>query len=323
MAAVLAAIGSGLNRNSSCTKVLDVGKKLRYLSGSSQNWLVLRACADAAFSQHQPNNFATPTAGHSSATNSYLFVPAGLRKLSFASPSAEENDMRLRHILFLVPLLFLASCNQLCVPVPKCGDFTFTGNKVDTPDNNGLDMNLRFDFHPASCGSGCTCNPVCYLQIVRTVDLEALVYIYPSAEKQDRANAEGWYIDRIEGRIWGYYGRNNDGSFAGNLTPGSDTTPTTLFDGPRRPEAEPWIQIWWQAVSVPVCIQAGSGCENKLLGYYFWSWTVNNAGVVNGPIDAVAWKSLDAEIPSAVAGWNAQAPGLGKNTFPAFSPLAP
>jgi hypothetical protein len=231
--------------------------------------------------------------------------------------------MRLRKYLFLVPLLLLATSNQFCTPVPKCGDFTFTGTKVDTSSNNGLDMNLRFDFHPAACGAGCTCNLVCYVQIVRTVDMQTYVYVYPSAEKQGRANAEGWYIDRIEGRVWGFYGRNNDGSFAGTLIPGSDTSPTTLFDGPSRPEAEPWLQVWWQAVSVPVCIQAGSGCQNKLLGYYFWSWLVNDAGTVTGPVDAIAWRPLEDEFDTAVTGWNAQAPGLGKNAFPAFSRLVP
>ena len=227
--------------------------------------------------------------------------------------------MRSRHVPLSIALLILSSC----APIPRCGDFTFTGDKVDNREVNGVDMNVSFDFNPETCGSNCTCNPVAYIQIVRTVDMESFAYIYPSEEKEDRATANGWYIDRLEGKIWGYYGRNNDGSFAANLEPGSETEPAILFDGPQRPEEEPWIQIWWQAVSVPACIQAGSGCENKLLGYYFWSWLVDNVGAVSDPVHAVAWKPLENEVDAAVGEWNIQAPGLGKNTFPAFARLAP
>ena len=227
--------------------------------------------------------------------------------------------MRLRHVPLSIALLTLSSCAS----IPKCGDFTFTGDKVDTREVNGVDMNVSFDFNPETCGSNCTCNPVAYIQVVRTVDMESFAYIYPSEEKEDRATANGWYIDRLEGKIWGYYGRNDDGSFAATLEPGSETEPAILLDGPQRPEEEPWIQIWWQAVSVPACIQAGSGCENELLGYYFWSWLVDNVGAVSDPVHAVAWKPLEDEVDAAVGEWNIQAPGLGKNTFPAFSRLAP
>ena len=231
--------------------------------------------------------------------------------------------MRKRQLIVLMVVLLLAGCERICTPVPRCGTFTFTGTKVDTSTQNGVDMNVSFDFNPDGCSSTCTCDPVCYVQIVRTVDMDTSVYIYPTSEKEDRANANGWYIDRIPDRIWGYYGRNDDGSFASTLNPGSETDPTILFDSPRRPEDEPWIDIWWQAVSAPVCIQSGSGCQNNLLGYYFWSWIVEPNGTTSDPIHAVAWENLDDEVDSAVTEWNAQAPGLGKNTFPAFTRLAP
>lgn len=229
--------------------------------------------------------------------------------------------MRIKHWLVLALVLSLSGCQSFCTRITSCGIFTFTGTKVDTPETNGLDMNLSFDFNPADCGSNCSCDPVAYIQIVRTVSLDDSSFIFPSSEKQDRANANGWYIDRIPGMKWGYYGRNDDGSFAGNLDPGTENDPAILFDGPNRPEAQPWIHIWWQAVSVPVCIQSGSGCENKLLGYYFWSWMVDSAGVTSDPIHAIAWEDQDGEVDTAVAGWNTQAPGLGKHTFPAFTRL--
>jgi hypothetical protein len=228
--------------------------------------------------------------------------------------------MRWRSSCLVIGFLALSSCRS----IPRCGEFTFNGTAEDTAENNGIDMDLSFDFNPDSCGSACTCDPVCYIQIVRTVDMDTFTYIYPSSEKENRATEYGWYIDRIAGRMWGYYGRNDDGSFdARLLNTGSETDPAILYDAPNRPEEEPWIEIWWQAVSVPVCIEAGSGCEDNLLGYYFWSWLVDNAGAVSDPVDAVPWQPLEGQVDAAVGEWNAQAPGLGKNTFPAFSRLAP
>lgn len=228
--------------------------------------------------------------------------------------------MKLKVGFLMLALLVMTGC-KCCVTLPACGEFTFTGTIYDTDKSNGVDMNVSFDFDPATCGSDCTCDLVCYIQIVRTVDLEDGTYLYPSTEKQNRATTDGWYIDRIAGKIWGYYGRNDDGSFAWYLVTGSDTTDAILNDSPRRGESEPWLQIWWQAVSVPVCIDDDSGCLDNLLGYYFWSWVVDDAGTVTGIIDAVAWEPLETAVDDSVTEWNNQAPGLGKNTFPAFTQL--
>lgn len=219
----------------------------------------------------------------------------------------------------MVFLIILAGC----VVVEACGAFSFTGTESDTSTRNGIDMNISFDFNPGTCGSTCTCDPVAYIQIVRTVDFDTFAYLYPSSEKEDRATSEGWYLDRLAGRIWGYYGRFDNGTFASSLDTGTEADPAILYDSPRRSESEPWLGIWWQAVSVPVCIEAGSGCENNLLGYYFWSWLVNDGGTVTGILDWVAGPTLADAVDDGVAEWNTQAPGLGKNTFPAFTRLTP
>lgn len=216
-------------------------------------------------------------------------------------------------------ILVLAGCN----PVLACGDFTFTGTEVDTSSSNGIDMNVSFDFDPSVCSSTCYCDEVVYIQIVRTYDLSNATYLYPSTEKMNRATADGYYLDRLAGKIWGYYGRNDDGTFASSLTPGSNTSDAILFDSPRRPESEPWLGIWWQAVSVPVCIDTSSGCSNNLLGYYFWSWLVNDSGDVTGIVDWTATSPQADSVDDAVVEWNSQAPGLGKNTFPTFTDLTP
>ena len=229
----------------------------------------------------------------------------------------KKSIFKISCLIIFLGVISFQSCDRL----NPCGIFTFTGNLDDQPGSNSLPMNLSFDFNPADCGSDCSCDPVCYIQIVRNIDLEDFTYIYPSAEKEDRATGYGWYIDRIEGRKWGYYGRNDNGTFGGNLNPGNNTDPAILFDTPSRGEAEPWLEFWWQAVSVPVCIDDDATCENKLLGFYFWGFTVDNAGIMGGPLNAVAWENLDQSVFDAVSEWNTQAPGLGKNSFPAFTKI--
>lgn len=43
-----------------------------------------------------------------------------------------------------------------------------------------------------------------------------------SEEHQARGIAYGWYVERLTGRDWGHYGRDDDGTFASNLTPGNN-----------------------------------------------------------------------------------------------------
>lgn len=215
--------------------------------------------------------------------------------------------------ILLVGLL-LNSCTQI---VP-CGTFVFAGDTFNT----GLDMSLQFSFNPADCGKpACNTPKICFIQMVRTYDLEEQTYSYISEEHQARSIEYGWYVDRLTGKKWGYYGRNDNGSFAGNLTPGNNATPSVLFDRPQRPGAS---GIWWQAVSASVSIDAGaSSCHNNYLGYYYWSWYANSDGSISNAniIKGVAWENLHTTMDAAVAAWNTQAPSISHNLFPAFNKL--
>ncbi|MEJ2322468.1 MAG: hypothetical protein P8Z31_09075 [Gammaproteobacteria bacterium] len=202
-------------------------------------------------------------------------------------------------------VLLLTGCTRSCT-VP-CGEFELHDRGIlDTATSNGWEMDLDFDFNPDECGVECTCNKVVFVQIVRSVDHEDGTYIYPSSEKEDRA-----------------YGRNDDGSFAGTITVGSDTTTANLYDFPRRGQSEPWLGFTWMAVTVPVCIDnPDSSCNNHLLGYYEWAWLVDDAGDVPGTLHWIAPKGFKDDFDDAVSEWNTQAPTLGKNTFPAFTRLS-
>lgn len=228
---------------------------------------------------------------------------------------------RLKWLTWLI-FITLAACTKYCT-VP-CGEFELHDRGVlDTATQNGWEMDLDFAFHPADCGVECTCNKVAFVQMVRSVDHGDGTYIYPTSEKEDRATSEGWYIDRLETRIWGYYGRYDDGSFASTVTVGSDTSTANLYDFPKRGEYEPWLGITWMAITVPVCIDnPTSSCNEHLLGYYEWVWLVDDAGTVPGTLHWVSPKGFKDDFDDAVAEWNAQAPGLGKNNFPAFTRLS-
>ncbi len=65
-------------------------------------------------------------------------------------------------------------------------------------------------------------------------------------------------------------------------------------------------------MDVAVCVKSDKegGCNNRILGYYFWSWIIDDKGVGQKFITAPAWKDLDTEFQSAVAAWNKWAPTL-------------
>jgi hypothetical protein len=63
-------------------------------------------------------------------------------------------------------------------------------------------------------------------------------------------------------------------------------------------------------VDVPVCYSSKT-CQNKILGYYFWSYILDDNDVGQKFITAPAWKELDKEFLDVVAAWNAWAPTSG------------
>jgi hypothetical protein len=215
--------------------------------------------------------------------------------------------------------LVTASLFACETPTRPCGSFAFAGT---SETNGGVDARVSFHFTPTQCGLTAD-NPFtqAYVQIVRVINRDDGSFLAPSPEQQNRivttsrsATENGWAVDRIEGRSWGYYGRFDDGTFAANLTPGNTTTDAVLRDGPYgwRPN------VWFDAVSVPVCI-VGTHCGNRLAGYYYWLFIVNPNGSGTDPLSEVGVAWMRDSFDLAVAEWNTDAPGLGKHTFPALS----
>lgn len=216
----------------------------------------------------------------------------------------------------LASVMLMVGCGN---PTQPCGTFSFSGSPNGM---RGENISTSFAFNPSVCGSSCTTNTIAYIQIVRIIDRDTGEFLAPSSQQQDRivtgrpeAVYNGWAVDRIDGRVWGYYARDNDGTFASYLTTGSNTTPAILGDGPSG-----WPDnSWFDAVDVPVCIDNSSSCVNNLLGYYYWLFIVESGGSTGSPINEIGVDWNQTAVDLAIAQWNATAPGVGKNVFPAFT----
>lgn len=238
-------------------------------------------------------------------------------------------------------LLLATGCGN---PTAPCGTFTFNGSPY-TP--GGVFVTNSFAFNPSACGSSCTTNTIAFIQIIRIIDIETGEYLQPTSQQAARmvinapsppsgppptpvmtpvgvtglvpSTLNGWAVDRIDGRVWGYYGGNNDGTFSSDDVTGSNSSPAVLTDNPYH-----WYaNTRFDAIDVPVCIDPRSSCVNNLLGYYYWLWAVgenaNAAGSAPFSEIGVTWTQQAAAL--AIAQWNATAPGVGKNVFPAFTNL--
>ena len=224
------------------------------------------------------------------------------------------------HKLLAASLLLVVLAVACGTPTLPCGTFAFSG----TPSGSHVDLTVTFNFNAATCGAAaCNCNTICYIQIVRIIDRETGDFLAPSTQQFDRIvtggtpTQNGWAVDRVDHRNWGYYGRFDDGTFAPYLTTGSNTTPAVLGDSPGGWPAN----SWFDAVSVPVCIDSNASCNNRLEGYYYWLFITDPSGNAGAPFDEIGVTWMQDSFNLAVAEWNTDAPGLGKHTFPAMSPL--
>jgi len=192
-----------------------------------------------------------------------------------------------------------------CNPTLECGSWVFSGTVQSHPA--AFPLNSAFTFNPATCGKNCDCDTDCMIQMTWVYDVTDQMNVYAASGDQDRADADGWNIDRVNGAGYGYYGLLNDGVtfYSGWNTTGGNGTPNTLIDKPS------WgNNTWFYSVDAAVCFKSKT-CSNHILGYYFWSWIIDNNGNASEFIIAPAWKDLDTEFQSALAGWNKWAPTSG------------
>jgi hypothetical protein len=145
-------------------------------------------------------------------------------------------------------------------------------------------------------------------------------HFQPSGDQEDRmikGNANpafnGWAIDRVDDQVWAFYGRNNDGSFDDlahdptrgslwHIQIGSNTTNAVIRDAIHDERAKYRVEV----VTVPVCIDPNSSCNQKILGYFGYSFIrTENADFIN-PATAFTYKWMVDAFDLAVAEWNKQ-----------------
>jgi hypothetical protein len=233
-------------------------------------------------------------------------------------------------------VFFVSSAGLLlsgCATSLECGSWSFSGTPVSASGGGYAtlaNVTSAFTYTPAACGQNCDCNTDVMIQMVAVWDTADHKYLYDGTGDKNRATANGWTIDRVDGAAYGWYGLLNDGVtfYPGWNTPGGNGTANTLYDGPVQPD-----NIVFFTVDVAICY-ASKTCKNKILGYYFWSWSVDNNGTARGPAALNGWTDLETEFQSAVAAWNKWAPTSGPETdvingvtlpnavqFPTFSDL--
>ena len=191
-----------------------------------------------------------------------------------------------------------------CKPTLECGTWVFNG----TPTGNSFPLSSAFTFNPATCNHSCDKAQDVMIQMTWVYDADLQTNVYASNQPQGgRSTPNGWNIDRINGAAHGYYGLQNDGTFYNGWNiPGGNGTANTLFDQPGGWSAN----TYFYAVDVAVCYKS-STCNDKIVGYYFWSYILDANDVGQKFITAPAWKSLDGEFQNALTAWNNWAPTSG------------
>ena len=216
-------------------------------------------------------------------------------------------------------------------PTKACGTFAVNGAGHNF---GGVDCDVSFNFSPSQqkCGvEPCVCNRIAYLQIIRARDTDNNIYIQPFDEQEERMVVDpapqltGWAVDRLPPNEWGYFAAINDTddpiSFdADNLTVGTNVQPkqaATMNDRPER-----WKRrVQFEAVSVPVCMDASGPCSRKMLGFETWRFRVQNNKKGTKPTHAPSTHWEREAVRLAIAKWNSEA-SASMQQFPELQPLS-
>ena len=216
---------------------------------------------------------------------------------------SDRESLPLKIGVVLAVVCLLSSCQSTV----ECGTWVFTGNP-----GGGNPVSSAFTFNPSTCGKNCSVKIDAMIQMIRMYDADEHEFLVAQGESAAWRDADGWQIDQQPGPGFGWaegwYGLNNDGTtFAsGYNTVGGNGTPNTLFDAPGGQPAD----TYFSAVDVAACFQ-GDSCQNRILGYYYWSFITDSSGNPQPFITAPAWQDLNVEFQSAGSAWNSWAPTSG------------
>lgn len=193
----------------------------------------------------------------------------------------------------------LAALVSGCQPAVECGTWAFS----DTPNGDKYTISDGFTFNPANCGKSCDCGVDCIIQMTWVYDAASGTYILDHSEESHgsvKATSDNWEIDQWDDWGYAYYGLQNNGVFdPGYNNAGSNGVATVLQDTPGGYSTD----TYFFAVDVAVCYNSKT-CQNKILGSYFWSFTVDTSGNTTPFVNVVGWTGIESEFQDAVTVWN-------------------
>ena len=183
------------------------------------------------------------------------------------------------------------------------GDWDLTQVNTNGANKNASyasEINLKFSPKANTVNS----TEIAFLQNVRTLDVQNK----PDEDRdsfKNRMTDEGFTIDRVEDRKNPFYGYNNDGSNAGNTSPGSAPNPlkdATLYDKPswNHPNTK------WEFETAAVA-KAGTD-KDKVYGALTWGFDVDKDNKVTSH-QAKHTDKQSGSFDKAVTAWNDQAKG--------------
>jgi hypothetical protein len=197
------------------------------------------------------------------------------------------------------------------VPTRACGDFQLDGQPHDY---GGVIAKLFFTFAPSQqkCGvAACTCTKIAYLQVIRARDMDKSRYIQPFEEQEERMvvsttpELNGWAVDRLSENNWGFFGAMNTTPITFNDKVEVGTNGQPQQDATMRDRPERWKRrVRFEAVSVPICMDANGACGKKMLGFRTWKFRVQDNKKGTNPTHAASthWESL--AVARAIEEWN-------------------
>ena len=220
----------------------------------------------------------------------------------------------------------------------SCGKFDNVVSK-SVPEKLGAEYQVQFKFQPEDCNKSCACEQIAYVQIARVVLKDGTYWDDGSHETsmvrdvknesgEDDPELNGWFIDNWWWEKYGYYARYSDGSFEKEyIRPGdnkqSPKLPAWIFDKP----GDIAINSLVEFVDAPVCLDSGAICNNKLLGYSRWWFTIGNGAYpqkIEGPYFTLdpqsdTLRALKKSVDLAAKQWNDTAHSRDQDikTFPA------
>lgn len=200
------------------------------------------------------------------------------------------------------------------------GTFKFKGKAIENVNHFSTQtVSLSFQLTNAHCH----CDEVTFIQSVRITRADGS-HIHPNAEQADRAEPNGWAVDRVAGAHFAWYPlnipdlANPNGSYNPMWdTPGNNNTPAILKDEPGAGSG-----LWpltFEFVSCAICRRGAANCQNRILKYVYWTFKIQADGRITDVDARIPTAPEKANVSTSQTRWNANAGALGKDPIP---PLA-